>query len=106
MDIRYFKHKEIDKEKWDTCIDNASNSLIYAFSWYLDIVSPNWEALIAGDYHLVMPLPAKRKYGINYLFQPKYTQQLGVFGVEPSIEPVSDFISKIPKKFIFVDLNF
>ena len=27
---------EIDKAKWDHCIDNAGNGLIYAYSFYLD----------------------------------------------------------------------
>lgn len=105
MKINYIKHKEIDKLKWDACIEGDSNSLIYAFSWYLDTVSPNWEALVYDDYEIVMPLPVKRKFGIWYITQPYYVQQLGLFGDEVSEERLTQFINRIPKKFLSVDFN-
>jgi len=105
MKIKYLKHKEIDKDRWNICVESASNTIIYAFSWYLDIVSPNWEALVFGNYEYVMPLPAKRKYCIWYLFQPRYTQQLGVFGNKPNSEMIELFVKNIPRKFLVVDLN-
>ena len=37
VNIKYVKHKDIDKVKWDACIDNAPNALIYAYSYYLDV---------------------------------------------------------------------
>ncbi|OIP03307.1 MAG: hypothetical protein AUJ97_04685 [Bacteroidetes bacterium CG2_30_32_10] len=61
MEIRYLKHKEIDKDKWDNCIEKAFNGIIYAYSWYLDIVSENWDALIEDDYKTVFPLTQKKK---------------------------------------------
>jgi hypothetical protein len=54
--IKYLKHKEINKEKWDKCISSSHNKIIYALSWYLDVVSPNWDGLIKGDYEAVMPI--------------------------------------------------
>jgi hypothetical protein len=79
MEIKHLAHIEIDRQKWDACILNACNSLVYAESWYLDIVSPNWEALILGDYEYVMPLPVKKKFGVSFLVQPPLTQQFGIF---------------------------
>ena len=105
MKIRHLRHSKINFQKWDSCIQNAANALVYAESWYLDIVSPNWEALVAEDYEYVMPLPVKRKYGIPFLVQPPLTQQLGVFSsheIENHI--VKQFIQKIP--FCSYDLNF
>src|SRR6056297_1897646 len=94
--INYYLHKNIDKQKWDNCIQHAHNELIYAYSWYLDIVSPHWDALIQGDYEMVMPLPKKRKYRITYLIQPLFTQQLGIFYKKPltskEIQPFFDYI--------------
>jgi hypothetical protein len=81
MKIRHLKHSEIDLQKWDSCVQNAANALVYAESWYLDIVSPHWEALVADDYEYVMPLPVKRKFGIPFLVQPPLSQQLGVFSL-------------------------
>jgi hypothetical protein len=104
--IEYFQHKQIDKEKWDTCIQRCINGLIYAQSWYLDIVAPGWDALIENDYESVMPLPAKHKYRIPYLIQPHYTQQLGIFSINPvSLAIVKSFLQRIPSKFIWRDFN-
>src|ERR1700692_3437990 len=77
--IHYLKHNAIDKRRWDEAIDRAFNGMIYAKSWYLDIVSPQWDALVSDDYRAVMPLTWRRKFGVYYLYQPFFTQQLGVF---------------------------
>ncbi|MBN2487371.1 MAG: hypothetical protein JXB34_15455 [Bacteroidales bacterium] len=84
--LKHLKHNEIDKELWDSCVQQSSNSFIYAYSWYLDIISPAWEALVFDDYKAVMPLPVKKKFGIKYLYQPWFAQQLGVFSEEVTIE--------------------
>ena len=56
---------KINKQKWDDCIKNSSNPLIYAASVYLDHMADNWDGFIADDYRLVMPVPWRKKYGIN-----------------------------------------
>ncbi len=105
MKIKYLKHNQIDKQKWDSAIEKAENGLVYAFSWYLDIVSPGWEALIAGDYEIVMPLPVKKKYGISYIIQPPFTQQLGAFYKQGVNVEIDSFLNKIPQKFKYIDIN-
>jgi hypothetical protein len=53
-----------------------------------------------------MPLPVKRKYGIPYIIQPLYAQQLGIFSEnELSAEELEDFIKSIPLNYKFVALN-
>ena len=59
LKIFYLKHTEIDKERWDAAIGVALNALPYAYSWYLNAVSPGWEALVSEDCDYVMPLPVK-----------------------------------------------
>ena len=84
--IHYVSQEKIDRPQWDALITQAPNGLIYALSWYLDIVSPGWEALIkeeGGRYVAVLPLPVRRKFGMRYLIQPLFTQQLGLFYLEP-----------------------
>ncbi|MDR0940833.1 MAG: GNAT family N-acetyltransferase [Bacteroidales bacterium] len=104
--MRHYKHHEIDFEKWDTCINKAYNSLVYAQSWYLNIVSPGWEALILDDYKAVMPLPRKKKYGIAYLVQPIVTQQLGVFSEQKiGADILQQFVDNIPYKSYCLQLN-
>ncbi len=104
--IRYLKYNEIDKKKWDECIHYAFNGNAYAYSWYLDIVHPYWEALVQDNYERVMPLTRNKKWGINYLLTPYFVQQLGVFS-KPILNPqiIGDFLKKIPTHFRFAEYN-
>jgi hypothetical protein len=105
LEITYLKHNQIDKAKWDECINHSPNRIVYAQSWYLDVVSKGWEALVAADYETVMPLTHGNKYGITYLFQPFFTQQLGVFSRKEANQNLVDmFLNSIPAKFKFIDI--
>lgn len=106
MKINYLRQSEIDTDKWDKCIASSINGIVYAYSWYLDIVCETWEALVLGDYETVMPLTFNKKYGILYLFQPPFTQQLGIFSSHDlSDKMVGRFIKSIPPKYRFVEIN-
>lgn len=103
--IRYVKHNEIEKKKWDNCIDQSVNNIIYAYSWYIDIISPNWNALVEDDYKSVMPLTTRKKYGIEYLYPPYFAQQLGVFSKEKLCqEKIEEFLSAIPLQYKFIEI--
>jgi hypothetical protein len=105
--IKYLKHHEIDYKRWDETLTKSHNKMPYALTWYLDAVSPGWEALIEGDYEFIMPLTVKKKYGIPYITKPLFSQQLGVFSEKPiSNQKISEFINQIPKKFIIKYINF
>ena len=104
MAIVYRKNSEIDKEKWDKCIDHSVNGMIYGYSFYLDSMSKNWDGLIMDDYQMVMPVTWNRKYGIYYLYQPFFTASLGVFGNHLSAEIVSSFLENIPSRFRYWDI--
>jgi hypothetical protein len=104
--IKLLKYKDIDKKKWDDTIGKSFNGNIYVYSWFLDIVHPYWDALIEGDYERVMPLPVSKKWGIKYMLQPFFTQQLGVFSksiLTPEI--VAEFIGSIPEDIKLIDIN-
>jgi hypothetical protein len=103
--IRYAKHDDIDPEKWDECLDNADNRLVYAYSFYLDHMAKNWDGLILGDYEAVMPLPWNKKFGIYYLYQPPFVAMGGVFGKDLSTTLIQDFLQSIPEKFKLVEIN-
>ena len=104
--IRYIAHNQIDTQRWDECIAKSPDGLVYAWSWYLDVVHPGWEALIEDDYETVMPLAPGRKFGINYLFQPFFTQKFGVFGKkEVSEAKIEEFLEAIPEKFKFAEFR-
>jgi hypothetical protein len=98
--ITHLKYKEIDFKKYNDCIDNAVNTRVYAYSWYLDIVcNKDWEVLILDDYQTVMPLPFKRikkKFLKRMVVQPLFCQQLGVFSVtELSLDRLELFLNKL-----------
>lgn len=104
--IKYFENREIDNVKWDYCIKNSVNGMVYGYSWYLDIVSPGWGALIENDYQSVMPLPQATKYRFKYIYPPPFTQQLGVFSVVGlTAERVRNFVAGIPERFKYVEMN-
>ncbi len=102
--IRYLTHDQIDFDKWDDCIDQAVNGIFYAYSWYLDMTATPWDALVEGDYNAVMPLPRRKKFGIDYIYQPFFIQQLGVFSTNSlSQQVIERFVKAVPRKFRFVD---
>lgn len=93
----------IDKRRWDDCIAKSFNGSVYAWSWYLDIVHPDWEALIENDYERVMPLTHSRKLLLSYMFQPFFVQQLGVYSQSTlSADDVERFVRAIPAKYKIV----
>ena len=107
--IQYIKNKDINRDKWDVCIEQSSNPLIYAMSWYLDIVCPGWDALVEDDYVMVFPLTWGRKFGISYLYQPMFTQQLGFFSAvkfpPQKINQINQIIQSIPDRFLVAIWN-
>lgn len=104
--IRYLKHHEIDFLKWDACIDHSINGIVYAYAWYLDMVCPSWDALVEDDYASVMPLPTRVKWGVRYIYQPYFVQQLGVFSKNSlSSDVISRFLAAIPSAFWYADIS-
>jgi len=104
--IRFVKHSEVDTDKWDECIKNSVNSMPYAFSWYLDIVVKQWNALILNDYEAVFPLPTRKKFGLTYAYTPFWVQQLGLFSkTYKGLRRINDFVAKIPEEYRFIELN-
>jgi len=103
--IVYHKHNEIDREQWDNCIKNSPGIKPYAYSWYLDIMSPGWEALIDDDYDSVFPVPCFRKFGIQYIATPIFLQQLGAFSPDkPASNAIVEFLDYMPEFYKLIDL--
>ncbi|WP_372774907.1 hypothetical protein [Mangrovibacterium sp.] len=102
--INYLKYDEIDTDKWDQCVADAPNALVYAQSWYLDKLCPVWDALVVDDYRYIMPLTFRRKFRFSYLFQPLYCQQLGIFPT-PTKEVTAAFYHEIITRFSFAQIH-
>lgn len=97
--------QEIDTHKWDALIDSSVTSLPYAYTWYLDAVAQNWEALVLDDYKAVFPLPFVRKLGFKCLYQPYYCQQLGIFSNEETPATVLKQFFEELHHFPYININ-
>lgn len=103
--IVYHKNHEIDREQWDNCIRNSPVVKPYAFSWYLDIMAPGWEALVDDEYDSVFPIPCSEKFGIKYVATPVFLQQVGAFSPDkPADNSIIEFLNYLPDFYKLVDL--
>lgn len=107
MKLQYIEYENIDQQKWDACIAGCINGNIYAQSYYLNAMAGRWDALVSGDYEIVMPVTYRKKYFIKYLYQPAFTQQLGIFfKTPPPGEVYHAFMSVLKKKFRYAGIMF
>lgn len=83
MHFQFFAHRDIDLTRWDKAINQCENENPYAYSNWLNLVCPGWGAYINSDYSILIPIPIKYKFGIKYVSQPLFTQQLGVYNCIP-----------------------
>lgn len=103
-EIAIIARNNIDKAKWERCIEAAENSRIYANIWHLDRVADDWIALVFGDYEYIMPLPVKKKFAIRYVYQPLFCQQLGIFPKPPE-RVASIFYQTLYRQFRYIDVH-
>jgi hypothetical protein len=102
--ISFVHHCEIDKQQWDAALLKCSNARVYASSWYLDAMCPGWCALISNDHQYIMPLPVRKKYGIEYIYHPAFVQQLGIFSSAPITEKIiTAFIHHVPSTYRWIN---
>jgi hypothetical protein len=77
--VQIINHKELDKVIWDKKICASASPSFFMLSWVLDILHPNWDALVYLNYEAFMPIPKGQKYGLTYVFQPKFIRSLSIF---------------------------
>jgi hypothetical protein len=103
--VQVLHNNEIDKLQWDECINVCPDGLIYAKSFYLDNICPGWKALTGEKYEWVLPVTDKTKFGISYLYQPPFTQQLGIFAKSNIIVPYEEIIQWLKQHYKFWEVN-
>ncbi len=107
MKVRFLHRGDVDEGRWDEVIAQSQAETLYPYTWYLDTVAERWSALVMDDYRFVMPVVWKQKYGLKYIYQPYYTQQLGIFSkeyVDPAV--IGEMLPVLYKKFRFANFNF
>lgn len=83
--LQYIPQSQIDFHKYNDCVSNSYVPILYAESWYLDIVAKHWDILMYDDYQAVMPIPfsrMKRSFWKESIVQPYFAQQLGILSKE------------------------
>ena len=110
--LRYLPRHEVNEKNWNDCVEASAESMIYAFSWFLDTVCKSWDAVVEvdneGKYTSVFPLPLGRRFGQLGVLQPYFTQQLGLFTTAQSkYKSINDYLQLIPGKYksIYLQLN-
>ncbi len=105
--FKYIKHKDIDKPRWNESLEKCINAHVYAYTWYLDTVSPNWDALVWGDYEMLFPLTHKTKYGIRYLCQPLFIRYFDIYATDklPEHTHYLLLLRTLKVHFKFIEIN-
>ena len=104
--IRFYRHEEIDRTRWDACIEASPAATLFASYDFLSVANPEWAALIEDDYAAVMPLPWRSKFGMKYVYNPFYFTRLGIFSTKPiTCEIVTEFLQAVPKSFVSMDIS-
>ncbi len=100
--IKRISRKKLDVDKYTKCLSKSVNYRIYAEVWYLDtLVENNWDCYVLNDYEAIMPLPFVKKFGIKFITQPIYCQQLGVFHQKKlSKETFNKFEKKLHRNLV------
>ena len=101
MEIRYIKHEDIDKTKWNSCVHFATNGNVFGYKWYLDNTTQEWDGLVEGDYESVMPLPFEYNWlKKKQLRQPEMLRELGIYSINAlSQKRIETFFENIPADF-------
>lgn len=68
-------------------------------------MSPGWNALVSGDYEWVMPLTGRKKWGLEYLYQPAFVAQAGVFGSKIDAGLIGEALKHIPVQYRLVEIS-
>lgn len=107
MEIKYIKHADIDKTKWNSCVHYATNGNVFGYKWFLDNTTEEWDGLVEGDYESVMPLPFKFNWLKNkQLYQPSVVRELGVYSINAlSQKRIEAFFDNIPADFKSIEMR-
>ncbi|QCX52339.1 hypothetical protein [Elizabethkingia sp. JS20170427COW] len=104
--MKIIPYQQIDFEKFEKCIRESCQYTLYAEKCFLDVVSPSWELIVAGDYEAVMPVPIVKKWGVKWVIMPMLCQQLGVFAKEDNSNRNEAFLSFFLKSYKVINYHF
>ncbi|GAB2790034.1 hypothetical protein HNQ93_003287 [Hymenobacter luteus] len=105
MPPRLLRYSEIDLAAWDACVHSARQVVPYACSWWLQATAGRWDALVeveeaTGRYLAVWPLPVKWRPWGREVYQPPFTQQLGLLTQDErsaAVLPLPETLELLPR---------
>lgn len=104
-DIRYIPQGSVDTARWDSLVCRSPNGNLFGTSVFLDAMTDGWDAIIAGDYEAVLPLPRRTSWGIEYLHTLPFCGPFAVYADTPAAFPATEMLQVIPSRFRRCDLN-
>jgi hypothetical protein len=80
--LRLLSFADLDLARWDACVGASPSAPPYVQAWWLAATAGRWAAVVelgpAGEYHSLLPLPAKWRLWGRIVYQPLFTQLLGL----------------------------
>ncbi len=105
MGMKLIAREDINEGKWNSCVETSLVGLPYAYTWFLDIVAGEWKGIVLKDYEAVFPVPVGKKLGIDFVYQPFFCQQLGLYSSKAHLGLEDIALRMISKKFLYCNLN-
>ncbi|GEM_PF-3962616 len=108
MEIELLHNKKINSQRWNETVTMAVNSNFSAYTWYLDLIDPDWEGLLSTDYKYIFPIISSSKLFKIGFYQPSLYFRAGLYATEIlSKEIFERFIDAIPDRIsqLKVSLN-
>jgi len=108
VEIELLHNKKINSQRWNETVTMAVNSNFSAYTWYLDLIDPDWEGLLSTDYKYIFPIISSSKLFKIGFYQPSLYFRAGLYATEIlSKEIFERFIDAIPDRIsqLKVSLN-
>jgi len=102
MEVRLIDQKDIDKNKWNSCVHFAHNGNIFGYHWYLNNVVKEWHGLVEGEYESVLPLiyQPKSLFRKARLYTHGLLRSTGIYSVNVLSEKrIRTFLEAIPDDY-------
>ncbi|WP_165370384.1 GNAT family N-acetyltransferase [Hymenobacter persicinus] len=113
MPLQYLPFSALNLVAWDACVLAAEQAVPYAQVAWLRATAGRWDAVVevedaTGAYLSVLALPVKRRPWGREVYQPAFTQQLGLLTTADSRHrAVADYLALLPGRYarLYTQLN-
>jgi lipid II:glycine glycyltransferase (peptidoglycan interpeptide bridge formation enzyme) len=95
---------QLNKQLWDQCVlKNKPEGFFFMLSWYLDVVAPNWEGYVIGDYEAIYPVIPQKKLVFQYSIMPFLTRTFYPIGF--NTEQLIELSRYVNQRFSYFQLS-